>query len=171
MVRVALLCLSFWLPASVVHGAETTAAQAFEQLSGLVGRWQGEFADGRVHTIDYRLSAGGSVLVETWALAPGRESMTLYHLDGERLLATHYCPQGNQPRLVYRAVEDGALQFQFLDGTGLQDRERAHQHAFAVRLPAADGAMERSETYVANGSDEEGVADAFIRYRRLGAQD
>ena len=44
----------------------------------------------------------------------------MYHLDGDRLLATHYCPQGNQPRL--KLMDDGdpkRLSFAFVDGTGM----------------------------------------------------
>ena len=132
--------------------AESEATRAFTQLSGLVGQWQGKFADGRAHSVAYRLTAGGSVLMETWALAPGRESITLYHLDGEALMATHYCPQGNQPRLqLVPSGTPGRLDFAFRDGTNLQVEGKAHQHAFWLEF-LDDGRFKRNETYVENGT-------------------
>jgi hypothetical protein len=152
--------------------ATTPAESAFARLQTLAGRWEGTFPDGRTHQVEYRTTAGGTVLVETWALAPGRESMTLYHLDGTRLLATHYCPQGTQPRLALLPASTAeALEFGFVDGTGLQDPERSHQRSMWLRF-TADG-FERGETYVGN-ADTGAEVDApprgeAIVYRRIAA--
>ena len=58
---------------SAAEGNED-AAGAFKQLTSLVGNWEGKFPDGRSHGVSYRLTAGGSALVETWTL----------HLDANR---------------------------------------------------------------------------------------
>ena len=76
--------------------------QAFQALKSLVGAWQGRTEAGRTFLVSYRLTANDTVLVETWTMSPTRQSMTVYHMDGDGLIATHYCPQGNQPRLQYR---------------------------------------------------------------------
>lgn len=150
--------------------ADETAAEAFATLSKLQGRWEGEFANGRKHSVDYRLSAGGTVLVETWTLGPTRESITMYHLDGDRLLATHYCPQGNQPRL--KLVDDGnpaRLSFAFVDGGNLQVADGWHQDSFWVEV-TGDASYVRHENYVANvpATDaEEGEVDPPVTYRRV----
>lgn len=78
---------------------EVGPADVFNQLKSLVGAWEGKTETGRLLRVDYKLSAGETVLVETWTLGAGRESMTLYHMDNQDLVATHYCPIGNQPRL------------------------------------------------------------------------
>jgi hypothetical protein len=151
--------------------APIEAAAAFARLSALAGTWSGTWANGRAHSVTYRLSAGGTVLVETWALGPDRESMTVYHLDGQRLLATHYCPQGTQPRLVLAAgIDPGRLDFTLLDGANLDVPGRSHQHSFTVWLRAADR-YERSEHYVENGApaDVDGVPDEIVTYRRIAA--
>lgn len=147
----------FCLLCTALHVAPASAerpdaAQVFQALRALEGRWVGRWADGQEHSVDYRLTAGGSVLVETWTLSPTRESITLYYLDGDRLLATHFCPQGNQPRLRFASVSpDGALNFRFQDATNISVRGRSHQHAFWIRLLDANR-FERAEVYVPNES-------------------
>lgn len=162
------------LAAALLYTAATGHAESgrevFAKLASLVGTWEGYTKDGRRQTVAFRYSAAGSVLVETWTLGQGRESMTLYTLDGERLLATHYCPQGNQPRLVFspggRAT--ARWRFRFLDGTNLHVAGRSHQQAFWLALDGTD-AFERGETYVDNDAaitqpEPDGEA---VRYRRM----
>lgn len=150
LIKYCCLFLLF-LPLSLsAFAANRNTAQAFEQLSGLVGDWSGKSASGREHKVNYRLTAGGSVLVETWSLSSGRESMTLYHLDGESLMATHYCPQGNQPRLVLMPGE-GKMHFAFLDGTHLQVPGKSHQYSFWLQIDDEDH-FQRNEIYVENGA-------------------
>jgi hypothetical protein len=136
---------------------------AFERLKTLVGEWRGTSAKGRTFGITYRLSAGDTVLVETWALASGRESLTLYHLDGDDLVATHYCPIGNQPRMKLKRWSGGdVLDFAFVSATNLPDPNVAHQDSF--RLELIDAAhIARSETYLENGAGE----PERVSYERL----
>ena len=159
-----LLVLTLAAPAKA---EDVSARQAFERLSALQGRWTGTFANGKTHSVEYRASAGGSALIETWALSPTRESITIYALDGDRLLATHYCPQGNQPRLEFKGVDDaGKYQFAFVDGTNLQNPEGWHQHAFWVRFDD-ETHYTRNETYVPNQGDAEAAAEEPVIYTRV----
>lgn len=160
--------LAVTLPATA--RATESAASIFKQLKSLLGEWDGKFADGRAHSVSYRLTADGSVLVETWTLGPERESITLYHLDGDQLVATHYCPQGNQPRLQWVPGGDPkTLSFAFRDGTHLQVPKGSHQHAFWIRLQD-EASYVRDETYVTNDSTPSELAalvpGAGIVYRR-----
>jgi hypothetical protein len=94
--------------------------------------------------------------------------MTLYALDGERLLATHYCPQGNQPRLVFGGEDaQRRLQFHFVDGSHLHVRGASHQQAFWIRFDD-DGSFERAETYVENDTAESPAEEgAVVHYTRV----
>lgn len=148
----AALAFAFAPSAHAQPGA-LPAADVFALLQTLVGAWQGRTAAGRSFHVEYRLVAGGSVLVETWTMSSTRTSMTVYHMDGANLLATHYCPQGNQPRLQYRAENTSArFHFAFRDATNLPDSNAAHQHSFWIELHA-DGGFTRNETYVENGEE------------------
>ncbi len=158
--ELTLISLFAFLP-TILFAAEgnEAAADAFKQLTSLNGNWEGKFSDGSSHSVSYRLTAGGSVLVETWTLAPGRESMTLYHLDDTVLIATHYCPQGNQPRLQFvKTGEPNKLSFKFRDGSNLQVKNKSHQHAFWIKI-LGNESFERSETYIENGSAPSEITD------------
>ncbi len=161
--------------ALALHNSESrcegkpSGGEVFKQLGTLVGTWTGPAHNGGTHTVAYRFTAAGSVLVETWTLGSGRESMTLYALDADRLLATHYCPQGNQPRLQYSGVDkDGRWQFRFLDGTNLHAKGHSHQQAFWIRLHD-DKTFERGETYVDNdaASSEPTAESEAVSYTRV----
>jgi hypothetical protein len=124
---------------------------AFQSLKSLVGEWQGRTENGRTILVSYRLTANDTVLVESWTMSPTRQSMTVYHMDGEHLIATHYCPIGNQPRLQYQPdLSAERLEFSFLDATNLPDQNSAHQHAFWVRIDSGES-FTREETYAENG--------------------
>jgi hypothetical protein len=140
----------------------SAAAEAFERLGSLAGSWTGVFANGGSHEVSYRLIAGGTVLVENWQLAPGREALTLYHLDGDALIATHYCPAGNQPTLRWTPSPDDRFVFDFVSATNLATESENHQHRFELRLLGPDSFW-RSETYLENGvEDVEAVTYARV---------
>jgi|SRR6185312_15419081 len=146
----------------------TNGKEMFGRLGTLTGTWTATTANGHTQSVNFRYTAAGSVLVETWTLGGGRESMTLYALDGDRLLATHYCPQGNQPRLEYTGTDtSGRAQFHFIDGTNLHVPQRSHQQAFWIRFDG-EQAFSRAETYVENdqpaGDAQDGEA---VRYTRV----
>ncbi len=143
---------------------EVRGQEEFQALKSLVGSWQGQTPAGRTLVVDYRLVANDTVLVETWTLAPGRESLTLYFMDNGVLVATHYCPLGNQPRLeLVSTVDAGRMTFAFRSATNLPDPAAAHQDGFEMRLMGADR-LWRSESYVEGGEIEVEAAD-FVRAR------
>jgi hypothetical protein len=85
--------------------------------------------------------------MEHWTLSETTDALTLYHMDGDILMATHYCPLCNQPRLHLVFDENGELGFEFVSATNLLDLSDAHQHSFQIRL-IDHTSFWRSETYV-----------------------
>ncbi|HEV2570091.1 hypothetical protein [Sphingomonas sp.] len=126
--------------------APVPAATAFDQLKQLVGRWRpADRADGSLN-IHFYLTAGGTVLVESRERTNGEpHSLTLYHRDGDALIATHYCPQGNQPRLALAGRDDQGLHFTFRDATDL-DAGEFHQHDLWLDLTDPNHPI-RTEVY------------------------
>ncbi len=100
---------------------------AYARLKTLVGDWEATTDMGKAH-VSYELIAGGTSLVERESGEKMPAMLTVYYLDGDRLLLTHYCMAGNQPRMQARAfnAETGEVDFQFLDATNLATRRRPH---------------------------------------------
>lgn len=149
-----------------VIAGEPSAQAVFDQLKALKGDWRS--TNGKT-SVRYTLIANESSIVETWTMSPTRQSMTVYTMDGKRIIATHYCPQGNAPRLqLTRTAPDGTHYFEFMDGANLQEAG-SHEHAFWVRMESPDS-LSRNETYIANGAvydpkKDVGSTESFVRVR------
>lgn len=137
---------------SLLAAAPTPAEAAFTQLKGIAGNWEAEVKPGRVLKVSYALTAADSVLVETWTTPSGGTTMTVFHLDGARLLATHYCAQGNQPRLAWKPGKGRLLGFAFADATNLASPAQSHLHRLEIGL--VDGQLQRREVYVEKGKED-----------------
>ena len=81
-------------------------------------------------------------------------------MDGSELMATHFCPQGNQPRLGMRRAAGSRFDFTFYDATGVDPGE-AVQHDFWIEI-GSDGTITRSETY-AQGNEAESETITYER--------
>ena len=96
------------------------AQKAFEKLKTLAGSWQGTVM-GKSINITIRLTSSGSaILHEANAGSPPPEhEITMFYVEGDRLLATHYCDAGNRQRWEGTLSKDGAsIEFNFLDVAG-----------------------------------------------------
>jgi hypothetical protein len=144
---------------------EINAEEAFLQLTRMVGVWRPADNPQSPLRIQFYLTAGGTVLVESWQVRGQPHSLTLYHRDDRSLLATHYCPQGNQPRLVLAGKDASGLHFTFRDVTDLEPDSEANQHDLWFDLSEADHPI-RSETY----ANKDGVG-AQERLRLVTADD
>lgn len=118
------------------------AAQAFEKLKTLAGRWEGTSGEGIKGEAIYELTSGDSALLERMSESgPEHTTMvTVFHLDGPRLLLTHYCAAKNQPRMraVSYSLQSGTLAFEFLDATNLASPDAGHMHRAVYQFIDAD---------------------------------
>jgi hypothetical protein len=116
-------------------GPEVDAKAAFARLKSLAGEWQADTSMGKSH-ITYEVIAGGATVLERETIANMHDMLTAYHLDGGRLLLTHYCMAGNQPRMQARRYDakTGELRFEFLDATNLASPQAGHMHNATLRF-------------------------------------
>lgn len=147
-----------YIPPPLAENAD--AETAFAQLSDLVGVWKNQENPDSPLRIHFYLTAGGTVLVEEWLAGDRPHSLTLYHRDGDTLVATHYCPQGNQPRLNMVQAQAGQITFAFRDVTDLDDGE-SYQHDLRFDIRGADVLL-RAEVYH-QGEDSELTTLRLIR--------
>lgn len=79
----------------------------FEKLKALAGDWVAKGASEAPEgtKVTYRVTSGGSAVVETEFAGTPHEMVTVYTLDGGRLTMTHYCALANQPHMVAQPEE------------------------------------------------------------------
>jgi len=80
----------------------------------------------------YELVAGGTCLQETFRFE-GDDShtmVTMYHVDGDDLMLTHYCIANNQPRMRAENISADLkeIAFNFVDATNLPDPNAGHMY-------------------------------------------
>lgn len=141
---------------------QVSAEDAFSQLTRMVGTWRPADRPASRLRIRFYLTAGGTVIVESWESGGRPHSLTLYHRDGPALLATHYCPQGNQPRLVLQGRDASGLHFAFRDATDLDPATESHQHDLWFDLSDPDRTV-RGETHT--GRDGHGAQERLALVR------
>jgi hypothetical protein len=134
---------------STVALAQSDAQKSFDKLKTLAGSWEGK-GDGHAVQISNRITSGGSALMSE---IQGQEDMvSMIHLDGDRLMLTHYCPMGNQPRLVGTILPGGkTVTFDFLDATNLLSSQKGHLTRAVFTLIDSDHHTESYEFSTADG--------------------
>ena len=94
------------IASAVLAGDKTKSEQAFDRLTSLQGEWTGQI-DGVNTTLIYTLTANGSALMEQCRPEKGPEMITMFTVDGDHLIATHYCSARNQPQMATSPITDG----------------------------------------------------------------
>ncbi len=140
-------------PASVQPATSIDSAAAFARLKALAGEWQADTAMGKAH-LTYETIAAGTSVVEREAIGNMPVMITVFHMDGGRLMLEHYCATGNQPRMEARSFnpETGELSFRFLDATNLAGPDVAHMHNATFRLVDNDHLTAAWEMYAGGQS-------------------
>jgi hypothetical protein len=118
----------FLLLAATAAFSQTAAQKSFDQLKTLTGSWEGKNSQGKPLRVSFRDTAGGSALMNE-IIGEGHEDMiSMIHMDGSnRLMMTHYCGAGNQPRMAATTSPDGkTITFEFFDGTSIPTPEAGH---------------------------------------------
>lgn len=113
--------------------AQSPSQKSFDLIKSLAGRWEGQNQMGDPIQVAYRLTAGGSaVMSEILSQMQGKpeDMISMIHRDGDRLLLTHYCAAGNQPRMQATLSPDGkSIRFDFVDATNLAARDTPHMRS------------------------------------------
>jgi hypothetical protein len=115
-------------------------AAAFEKLKSLNGEWQGtvQGKDGPPVTVTYRTTSNGSAVLEDLFPNTPHEMITIYYLDGDSLVLTHYCALRNQPRMSLVSETQGELVFDFAGGANIHPDVDPHMHSARISLRDAD---------------------------------
>jgi hypothetical protein len=145
------------------------ATRAFERLKALAGKWEGRSTSGKKSFVVFELTAGGRTLLETYEEENGGDyggMLTAFHLDGDRLMLTHFCVAGNQPRMIAEPFvpDSRELRFEFHDATNLPSPDAGHMHRAYFRFDA-DDTFFTEWTYYVKGKPSFSEKLTFTRVR------
>jgi hypothetical protein len=131
---------------------KSDAQKSFDQLKTLAGSWQAsvttdppmkDMGNGEKTEVVLRVTSRGNALVHEMGELGKQDDptkydhpVTMFYLDNDRLLLTHYCDAGNRPRMAARVSPDGkTVEFDFLDIAG--NTQYGHmQHAIFTLIDA-----------------------------------
>lgn len=113
--------------------AQSDANASFEKIKTLQGTWTGKNSMGQPLQVVFRTTSSGSAIMSE---IEGKEDMiSMFHLDGDRLMMTHYCAAGNQPRMRAHASPDGkTFTFEFFDGTNIVAPHAGHMQRMVLTI-------------------------------------
>ena len=126
--------MALFVVASAAFAADKTKSEeAFDRLASLKGEWKGEI-NGVDTTLIYTLTANGSALMEECRPGKGPEMITMFTIDGDHLIATHYCSAKNQPQMATSTISDAQkpLAFSLARVTGLKSADAWHNTGLTV---------------------------------------
>ena len=120
---------------------ETQPASGLVQLKPLIGSWKGTDPQGKPLTLSYKMVSEDKTLMESLGMGGKEESMiTMYHLDNDGVMATHYCSMGNQPRmrLDRKKSSDRTFTFVYQDATNLKSKKDPHINGLTITIKDKD---------------------------------
>ncbi len=119
---------------------EHEGSEELQKIKGLAGTWVGEMDHGKGPQpveIVYRVTAAGSAVVETFNPGTPMEMITMYHDQKGKLVMTHYCMLGNQPKMRLVSASDKKLALDIVKNSGIKEDE-PHMNALTIEFLDAD---------------------------------
>ena len=167
---ITVVCFSlaglFFAHASEHQAAPYRGSKEFEQMKQLVGTWEGTSdmgKEGEKVKVEYRLTAGGSALVETLFPGSAEEMVSVYHDRDGKLAMTHYCMFHNQPRMALSKSDPRMIELVFArKGNDINPAKEKHMHALRITFTDNDHIVQKW-TLFEKGKDQGGVTLKLTR--------
>src|SRR5438477_2809866 len=149
MKRLGVLLAVALLFVCAAASSQPDGQKSFDLMKTLAGNWQGpvtadppqqNMETGSAVKVSLRVTSRGNTIVHEMN-DPGKADdpaktdhpVTMFYLDNDRLLLTHYCDAGNRPRMVAKVSPDGkTLDFDFLDVAGPTDYGHMQHATFTI---------------------------------------
>jgi len=130
--------------APAAHPTPPPPSPLLDRMRALAGDWEGENPEHHEGmpdkmAVNYRVTSNNNVVIETLMPGTPHEMITVYYVDGDKLVLTHYCSMGNQPMMT--AVEpEGADSVHFVchGGGNLPNENVPHMHEVTHEFLAPD---------------------------------
>lgn len=136
----------------------------FEKIKALAGDWLLADKPNDPPYCSYRVVSGGSAVMEELMPAGESNMITMYHLDGDALVMTHYCGLGNQPRMKAKPASGNKIDFEFAGGCNV-DPKGKYMSALSLEFVDADH-IKAHWTLTDNGKKGEQATFDLIRRKK-----
>ncbi len=118
------------------HPVATKGSAELERVKTLAGKWQGTSKTGdgpsEPAIIEYKVTSGGSAVVETLFAGTPNEMVSVYHDHNGKLAMTHYCMLHNQPQLDLVNADAHQLSFSLGKESDIDGAHDQHMHALSL---------------------------------------
>jgi hypothetical protein len=134
-----------------------SGSKEFERMKELAGVWEGTSnmpKEGEKVRVEYRLSSGGSSVVETLLPGTAHEMVSVYYDNKGQLTMTHYCALRNQPRMKLQNADAQNLHFMFVDGSNIDPMKDAYMHSLTISFVDKDHIIQKWTLFV-DGKEKE----------------
>jgi hypothetical protein len=141
-------------------------SEAFERMKQLVGSWESSMDAG--HTVkmaaSYKITAGGSAIVETIFEGTPNEMVTVYYDNPMRKLnMTHYCMLHNQPKMSLKNMKPNELVFDLSKASDINPAKDDHMHSLTITFDGKDKMVQHWTRF----EDGKKKHDVEIAYKRI----
>jgi hypothetical protein len=129
-----------------------------DRFKQLAGDWVGTIGahagkEAQPVEVSYKVTSGGSAVMETIAPKKDMEMVTVIHKDGDDLVLTHYCAVGNQPHMKADRGGDGSkVAFKFTGASNMKSDKDMHMHAVTYTFVDKD-TLKAEWTHYMDGKD------------------
>ena len=150
------------------HGAPVAGSAELERVKALAGRWEGTTthmggSEEEPAAIEYKVTSGGSAVVETLFPGTPHEMVSVYHDGpGGKLSMTHYCMLHNQPQLDLVSADNQQLTFDLSAASAIPASEH-HMHALTMAWTDPDHLTQVCTSY----QDDKAEGPTTIRVSRV----
>jgi len=129
------LAIMMQVAAQTPSADKIQSATIFTQMKSLVGEWDAVLDRVLVKEI-YTLTANGSALMAETHAGNEPAMITMFTVDGDHLMATHYCSTGNQPQMITGVPDDlhNGVTFTLARVTGMKTSDDWHNTGVTISL-------------------------------------
>ena len=148
-----MVCCVLWVVGAAASdeasypAAPVAGSAEFERVKQLVGKWEGT-SSSQMHgeesaRVEYRLTSGGSAVVEILFPGTPQEMVSVYTDRGGKLAMTHYCMLGNQPKLKLISSGEDRLELSLAADSDINTVAEPHMHALTLSFDGPDQITQR----------------------------
>lgn len=144
---------------------------AFDRLKTLAGEWActakegGEDGKTSDSVVTYQVTSGGHSLMEMLFCGTDHGMVTMYHMDHDDLVMTHYCALGNQPAMVVVPSDQAdSITFEHIGGTNMGSENDPHMHKVVFTFLGPDHV--RADWVLYRDGQEAGTTQLDLRRKK-----